>query len=79
MITCKIVVLLIKPIAFVAFPLRSPSSDLKVPIIKRERETGGQRRKTIKKKILNVVLLASEDTAMSNVRQTEPLVFLALG
>ena len=29
--TCKIVVLLIKPIAFVAFPLPSPSSDLKVP------------------------------------------------
>ena len=26
------VVLLIKPIAFVAFPLPSPSSDLKVPI-----------------------------------------------
>ena len=31
--TCKIVVLLIKPIAFVAFPLPSPSSDLKVPYI----------------------------------------------
>ena len=30
--TCKMVVLLIKPIAFVAFPLPSPSSDLKVPI-----------------------------------------------
>ena len=29
--TCKIVVLLIKPIAFVVFPLPSPSSDLKVP------------------------------------------------
>ena len=29
--TCKIVVLLIKPIVFVAFPLPSPSSDLKVP------------------------------------------------
>ena len=29
--TCKIVVLLIKPIAFVAFPLPSPPSDLKVP------------------------------------------------
>ena len=29
--TCKIVVLLIKPIAFVAFPLPSPSPDLKVP------------------------------------------------
>ena len=31
---CKIVVLLIKPIAFVVFPLPlpSPSSDLKVPI-----------------------------------------------
>ena len=29
--SCKIVVLLIKPIAFVAFPLPSPSSDLKVP------------------------------------------------
>ena len=28
---CKIVVLLIKLIAFVAFPLPSPSSDLKVP------------------------------------------------
>ena len=32
--TCKMVVLLIKPIAFVAFPLPSPSSDLKVPIEK---------------------------------------------
>ena len=31
--TCKIVVLVIKPIAFMAFPLPSPSSDLKVPII----------------------------------------------
>ena len=29
--TCKIVVLLIKPIAFVAFPLPSPPSDLKLP------------------------------------------------
>ena len=29
--TCKIVVLLIKPTAFVAFPLPSSSSDLKVP------------------------------------------------
>ena len=29
--TCKVIVLLIKPIAFVAFPLPSPSSDLKVP------------------------------------------------
>ena len=29
--TCKIVVLLINPIVFVAFPLPSPSSDLKVP------------------------------------------------
>ena len=29
---CKIVVLLIKPIAFVVFPLPSPSSDLKFPI-----------------------------------------------
>ena len=29
--TCKIVVLLIKPFAFVAFPLPSPSSYLKVP------------------------------------------------
>ena len=48
-------------------------------IIKGERETGGQRRKTIKKKILNVDLLASEDTAISNFRQTELLVFFALG
>ena len=30
--TCKVVVLLIKPIAFMKFPLPSPSSDLKVPI-----------------------------------------------
>ena len=30
--TCKIVVLLIKPIDFVEFPLPLPSSDLKVPI-----------------------------------------------
>ena len=29
----KIVVLLIEPIAFVAFKLLSPSSDLKVPIV----------------------------------------------
>ena len=29
--TCKIVVLLIRPVAFVVFPLPSPSSDLKVP------------------------------------------------
>ena len=29
---CKIVVLLIKPIAFVALPLPWPSLDLKVPI-----------------------------------------------
>ena len=35
--TCKIVVLLIKPIAFVAFPLPSPSSDLKVLTYLRER------------------------------------------
>ena len=34
--TCKIVVLLIKPIAFVTFPLPSPSSDLKVPTIVQE-------------------------------------------
>ena len=33
--TCKIVVWLIKPIAFVMFPLPSPSSDLKVLIKRR--------------------------------------------
>ena len=32
--TCKVVLLLIKPIAFMKFPLPSPSSDLKVPIMK---------------------------------------------
>ena len=37
MCTSKIVVLLIKPIAFVVFPLPSPSSDLKVPINRRNR------------------------------------------
>ena len=31
--TCKLVVLLIKPIAFVAFPSPSPSSYLKVPVV----------------------------------------------
>ena len=31
--TCKIVVLVIKPIAFVEFPFPSPSSDLKVPTV----------------------------------------------
>ena len=37
----KIVVLLIKPIAFVVFPLPSPWSDLKVPIMWARRYTGG--------------------------------------
>ena len=37
----KIVVLLIKPIAFVAFPLPSPSSNLKVPNDFPERGGGG--------------------------------------
>ena len=47
--TCKIVVLLIKPTAFVAFPLPSPSSDLKVPNFSWD---GGNTHEKLKAKVM---------------------------
>ena len=38
--TCKVLVLLIKPIVFLMFSLPSPSLDLKVPNVKNDNKNG---------------------------------------
>ena len=52
--TCKIVVLLIKPIAFVAFPLPSPSSDLKVPNKQQRRRQLQKRHSKVNSRCFNL-------------------------